>query len=67
MAIKRSGNRFTGATNISAREEDTIRSCMRKIIKIAGKDRLDMAQLIPLNDAYLALRDALVQAGRWEE
>ena len=66
MATKRSGNRFTGATNISGREADTIRRCMEKIDTIAKKNNLDMAQLIPLNDAWLALRDALEQAGRWE-
>ena len=56
---RRTGNQYTGANSITQREADTINRCMVKVMKIASRENLAILEVRDLNDAYLAMRDAL--------
>ena len=63
------GNRFTGASSLTARQAQTIIGCMYKVRKIHkdGKGKRYKAQQTALDKAYLALYNVLEVSDRLEE
>ena len=61
---RRTSNQHTGAGRITAREADTIRGCIRKILKIAYRDNLYVKDVRNLSVAVEALEKALRESDR---
>lgn len=57
-------NQHTGAASLTERNADTIRGCIRKLEKIRDRTNLYVRQARTLDDAILAMREALKMADR---
>ena len=62
--MKQHRNQYTGAASLTERNADTVRGCIRKLETIRDRGNLYVRQVRALDDAILAMREALTLAER---